>query len=311
VESPPKRPGKLARKRQQLHGLVRETRSGGPRQMLGEVTAYARPRMTLGKWRWRRRHQVAPNAVPVYVVGLQRSGTSMLMRGLDASPAVAVYSEGHPAAFERFRLRPLPQVRELVEHCGQGFVVFKPLCDSHRVAELLDGMGAPSPGRAIWMYRSVDGRVRSSVGLFGRSNLEVLTELAGGGGRDRWQAGGLSPAAFDLIAGFDWPAMSAESASALFWYLRNSLLFERGLDRRDDLTVLSYDSLVRQPEEAMQGVCRFLGLEFDRRLIAHIDPRPATAHRPVEIDPRVRRLCEELGERLDRLYAERSAAGAG
>ena len=96
------REGFWRRRRRQLAGLVRETRSGGVRQAVDEVVAYARPRITLSKYRWRRSRDVAPNAVPVYVVGLQRSGTSMLMRGLDASPAVAVYSEGNTEAFEKF-----------------------------------------------------------------------------------------------------------------------------------------------------------------------------------------------------------------
>ena len=247
------REGFWRRRRRQLGGLVRETRSGGARQAVDEVVAYARPRITLSKWRWRRAHDVGRGAVPVYVVGLQRSGTSMLLRGLDASPAVRVYSEGNPEAFETFRIRPLPVVRTLIEGSGQGFVVLKPLCDSHRAGELLDTMGTPSPGRAVWVYRGVDGRVRSSVGLFGANNLKVLTEIAGGGGRERWQAGGLSQASLDLIASFDWDAMTPESASALFWYVRNSLLFELGLDRRDDVTVFSYDALVRDPSGRCGG----------------------------------------------------------
>jgi len=290
-----------SRRRRQLGGLARETRSGGARQAVDEVVAYARPRITLSKWRWRRAHDIGRNAVPVYVVGLQRSGTSMLMRALDASPAVRVYGEGNAEAMEQFRIRPLPVVRELIERSGQGFVVLKPLCDSHRVGELLDTMGTPSPGRAVWVYRGVDGRVRSSVELFGANNLKVLTEIAAGGGRGRWQAGGLSPESLDLIASFDWDSMTRESASALFWYVRNSLLFELGLDRRGDVTVFSYDALVRDPERTMRGLCGFLGLEYDGGLIAHIVPRPAGSPRPsVPIDPRVRELCDELTVRLDR-----------
>ena len=305
------REGFWRRRRRQLAGLVRETRSGGVRQAVDEVVAYARPRITLSKYRWRRSRDVAPNAVPVYVVGLQRSGTSMLIRGLDASPAVAVYSEGNTEAFEKFRIRPLPVVRSLIETSGQGFVVFKPLCDSHRVDELLDTMGNPSPGRAVWVYRGVDGRVRSSVGLFGANNLKVLTEIAGGGGRERWQAGGLSQKSLDLIASFNWDAMTLESASALFWYVRNSVLFERGLEGRDDVLVFSYDALVRGPERSMRRLCTFLGVEYDPGLIRHIVPKPPGAPRPrIEIDPRVRELCDELGPRLDRA-AEADHLGLG
>ena len=182
------RPSFIQRRMQEVNGLVRETRSRGARRAVNEVAAYARPRLTASKWRWRRSHAVAPNAVPVYVVGVQRSGTSMLMRGLNAAPAVEVLSEGNPAAFERFRLRPDPVIRSLVETSGHGYLVFKPLCDSHRIVELLDTLGTPGNGRAIWAYREVNGRVRSALAQFGANNLTVLTEIARGRGRDRWQA---------------------------------------------------------------------------------------------------------------------------
>src|SRR5438105_2410693 len=53
-----------------------------------------------GKWRWRHQHGGAPGtAVPVYLVGLQRSGTNMLVRGLEQSPEFEVHNENDPKAF--------------------------------------------------------------------------------------------------------------------------------------------------------------------------------------------------------------------
>lgn len=303
----------LRRLVKQARGLIRETRGRDRRRVLDEVIAYARPRVTASKWRWRRTHRVRPNAVPVYVVGLQRSGTSMLTRGLGASPAVQVLSEGHPAAFEQFRLRPFPVIRSIVEHSGQGYVVFKPLCDSHRILELLDGMGTPSPGRAIWAYRGVDGRVRSALGQFGANNLMVLRELAAGRGEHRWQAGGLSRQNRELIESFDYTSMTPESAAALFWYVRNSLYFDLELERRPDVALSSYDALVADPVPAMTSLCHHLGLPFERALIAHISPRPAQQRPPLPLDPEIRRRCDELQARLDAAHhaqVTRPPAGA-
>ena len=44
-----------------------------------------------------------------------------------------------------------------------------------------------------------------------------------------WQAGGLSDDHLALVRGYDYSAMSPESAAALFWYLRNSLYFTLGV----------------------------------------------------------------------------------
>jgi len=262
-----------------------------------------RARRAYRKWRWRRRCGAPPGeAVAVFLVGLQRSGTNMVVRGLEASPEFEVHNENDRRAFDAFRLRPLPVVRGIVESSRQRFVLFKPLCDSHRVGEILDGLDRLRPGRAIWAYRSVEGRVASALAKFGDTNLRVLREIAAGGGSDRWQAQRLSPASLDLIGSFDYDTMTPATAAALFWLVRNSLVFELGLDRRHDVTVVSYDAMVADPERRMQDLCRFLGVDYSPALVAHIERRPPrTDGRRLDIDPLVRERCRDLEDRLERL----------
>ena len=42
---------------------------------------------------------------PVYLVGLQRSGTNMLARGLDIAPEFEVHNENDRAVFDHYLLR--------------------------------------------------------------------------------------------------------------------------------------------------------------------------------------------------------------
>ena len=88
--------------------------------------------------------------------------------------------------------------------------------------------------------------------------------------------------------------MTAETAAALFWWIRNGLYFEIGLDRRDDVLLASYQDMLATPVEAMQSICTFLGLEYRPALIEHISPRGPGSPRPIDIDPRVRALCDHL-----------------
>ncbi|MBV9664008.1 MAG: hypothetical protein JOZ37_08580, partial [Actinobacteria bacterium] len=146
------------------------------------------------RWRWRRQHGVQPGqATPVWLVGVQRSGTNMVVQGLTASPAFEVHNENDRRAFEHFRLRPDPIVRAIILSSRHRYVLFKPLCDSHRVDELL-ALDTPMPGRAIWAYRDVDDRVRSALAKFGDNNLQVLRQIADGTGTGRWQAQRVSTA---------------------------------------------------------------------------------------------------------------------
>ncbi len=265
-----------------------------------ELNPATRARVAAAKWRWRRSHpRAAGLATPVYLVGLQRSGTNMLARGLDIAPEFEVHNENDRAVFDHFLLRDDDVVRRIVMASRHEYVLFKPLCDSHRVDHLLDTLGTPSPGRAIWAYRDVDGRARSAVSKFGRNNLLTLRDIAAGKGEGMWQAQRLSRETLDQITSFDYSTMSAETAAALFWWIRNGLFFEIGLDRRDDVLLASYQDMLAAPAPAMQSICRFLRLEYRPALIEHISPRGPGAARPLDIDPRVRALCEQLQSRLD------------
>lgn len=269
-----------------------------------ELNPVARGAHAARKWRWRRAHGGARgDAVPVFLFGVQRSGTNMVTRGLATSPAFEVYNEANAAAFHRYVLRPDPVIRSLVDNSRHAYVLFKPLCDSHRVTELLDDLGTRKAGTALWAYRDVDGRVRSALAHFGTNNLEVLREIAAGGGNDRWQARGMSAANRELVASFDYSAMTPESAAALFWYVRNSLFFDQGLDERDDVILVSYNALLADPQPTMTAMCALLDVTYDSAFVRHIGARSPRVAAPLAIDPRVRAHCDELEARLSAVAA--------
>lgn len=273
-----------------------------------ELDPFARIPIALRKARWRRSHDASPNGVPVFLVGVQRSGTNMLVRGLEQAPEFEVHNENDRTTFRRFRLRPDPVIRSAVMRSHHEYVLLKPLCDSHRTVELLDAIGTPSPGKAIWAYRAVDGRVRSALAKFGASNLRALSRIASGEGGDLWQAQGLSEASLDLIRGFDYDRLSPSSAAALFWYVRNALFFELGLAERPDVILMSYDAMLSQPEPTMRALCAFLELPYDPAYIEHVEQRPPARGAVDEIDPAIRTRCRELQERLDDMARDVSVA---
>jgi Sulfotransferase domain len=244
-------------------------------------------------------------SIPVFLVGVQRSGTNMVVRGLERSPDVEVHNENDRRVFRRYELRSLAVVREVVERSRARYTLFKPLCDSHRTDELL-GLDTTMPARAIWAYRGMEGRVRSSLAKFRDHNLTVLADVAAGRSLDRWQAQGIRPDTLELIRSFDWERTSPASASALFWYVRNRLLFDLGLTDRPDLVVVSYRDLVGNPREAIEPVLNLLDLRYSDELISHIDARETTSSvraTPLDIDPRIRAVCADLEDQLDAVAA--------
>ena len=95
-----------------------------------ELNPVTRARVAASKWEWRRSHpREAGLATPVYLVGLQRSGTNMLARGLDIAPEFEVHNENDRAVFDHFLLRDDDVVRRVVLASRQEYVLFKPLCE--------------------------------------------------------------------------------------------------------------------------------------------------------------------------------------
>ncbi len=262
--------------------------------------------VAVGKWRYRRASPVPPgSARPVFVVGVQRSGTNMLLRGLGNAPEVEVHNENDRHAFERYKLRDTATVAGIVARSRHSHVLFKPLCDSHRTDELLALPSATAP-RAVWAYRDVDGRVRSALAKFGDGNLQVLREYAAGINTTRWHVQRLSPGSAQFVRSFDYDTMTAESGAALMWLIRNQLFFDLGLDRRNDVHLVSYNDFLADPPATMRPLCRFLDLPYRPELVAHVSARPPTHAQPLDIDARIRAACDELAARLDGV----AAAGA-
>lgn len=301
-----------------LLGKVRRhvewARRDGLRRLVEEDDLDPRARLARArdKRAWRRAHGVTGQASAVFVVGLQRSGTNMVVRGLERAPEVEAHNENDRAAFSRFRLRSPDVVEALVRGSAHELVLFKPLCDSHDVVDLLARHSRPGhPARAVWVYRDPDGRARSAVAKFGDNDRVVLEAINSGDGSGLWQAQRLSPAVLATLASFDVAALSPESASALFWWARNSLFFDLGLDRRDDVVLVSYRQFVADAAAQLRPVCDLLGFPARPSLVEHVDARAGTTVRREEIDERVRVLCDELEARLDAVAARDLARSPG
>lgn len=230
----------------------------------------------------------------------------MVIDALRRSPEVEVYNEsGNSRAFRGYRLRRDRVIRDLVVRSRRRCVVFKPLADSHRAVHLLERLDVPRAPRAIWVVRSMEGRVRSSLAKWPDKDLRAVRDVASG--RRVWQAGGLSTDKLDLVRSMHTDATTRESASALLWYLRNSLYFDLGLSGRDDVLLVSYERLLADPDAEIRRLCDFLSIGYRERMAGHVVPRPQATDAPLEIDPAIRERCAELEARFARTRAEEKA----
>lgn len=249
------------------------------------------------RWSYRRDHGQPGQAGAIWLLGLQRSGTNMVVAGFRNHPAVEIRSENNRAAFVDYRLRDLAAVARLVDNSRHSHVLLKPLSDAHRAIDLLQLDAGGRPGRAVWMVRSVEGRVRSALARFGDAANLALHQIADGG--SPWQGEGISASSRRHIGDQVRRGLDDATAQALLWYVRNQIFFELGLDRRDDTILIRYEDLLADPAVTMRRICEHVELDFRPRLVGHIERRPPATQKPLDIDPVVAELCADLTARLD------------
>jgi hypothetical protein len=227
----------------------------------------------------------------------------MVARALAASPEFEIRNENDRAAFARFRLRPLEDIRRIVRSSRQKFLVLKPLIDSDRADQLLDELGTPSHPKALWTYRAMEGRSRSALSKFGEHNLLVVKAILDDRAEGVWQGRRIPTGVLTVIKQLDAARVNAETAAAVVWLIRNSLYFDLGLDRRDDCLLVSYERLVEQPDLELRRICGFLGARFADEMTAGIAHRAAHERSALDIEPVVREACDELERRLEKAWS--------
>lgn len=253
---------------------------------------------------WGMRNNNAPNARPVFILGAQRSGTTILIKCLNQSLELEVHGEASPRAMDNWRIRDLGVIDDIIRRSPHKAVIFKPLTDSHRAREFL---ASRESARAIWMYRLAADRANSAVAQFGSTNLEHLSAFVRGELLDTWQAQGLSDESMALLQRFNFDKMSPHSAAGLFWYIRNALYFEQGLDADPRVLPVAYEDLVTNPAGVMKGVSQFIGCSFEPVLYESIHSK-SLGRAESHLAPEVEALSGTMYEKLRRAQAGRLEA---
>ena len=229
----------------------------------------------------------------MFILGVQRSGTTMLTNCLEKSLEMEVYGEASKA-MENWRLRDDETVKKSIKASRCKAIIFKPLTESHRATELM----SLSPDSVVcWIFRRPADRANSAVARFGTINLEHLSAFVKGERMETWQAQGLTQKNSELLRSFNYENMLPHTAAGLFWYIRNSLYFDQKLDTLDNVLPLAYEDLVESPEEIMRGLCRFLACNFSAAMIRDIHEK-SIGRSPPKVADEVEALCLPMYQKL-------------
>ena len=246
--------------------------------------------------------RVSPRIV-LFVVGCQRSGTSLIHHILRLDLASATFDEvsslSSPADPNGLRLRPWPEVSDRIMAQRAPLVVAKPLAESQHLDRLL---GLHPGARALWMFRNYKDVARSNIKFFGaRTGHDDLAAILSGEQGD-WRGEKLDAGVRDEIGRIFSPDLDPHDAAALFWYARNSLLFSLGFADLENLRLCSYDDLVTRPAAVVRQLYSFLGQEYPGdRILKDVFRTSRGGGGDLRLTPRVEELCSRMLQRLQAL----------
>jgi len=242
------------------------------------------------------------------IFGCQRSGTSLLTRVFFRDLNAKVYREtsnlsssDKESKRRKLRINSLDEIKQAIDHDRAALVVLKPLVESQRAPEILDYF--PN-ARALWLYRHYKDVAASNLHAFGLQNGITDLRPIVTGEADNWRSEGVSPATRAELSPLFSETMNPYDAAALFWYARNRLFFELGLEQDPRVQLCQYDHLVTEPAVVVAQIYRFVGQPFPgAHLVQEVHAESVSKGQEIHLSAPVVALCEEMLQALNRSYA--------
>ena len=240
----------------------------------------------------------------LFIVGCQRSGTSMLLNVLEKDLNTKCFGEFSELtstdAIAGIRLNSLELVKREFSKIKVPFIVSKPLVESQNVPELLDFFGN---GTAIWMFRNYKDVASSNIKHFGVKNgIEDLRPFVNHEPRN-WRSEKASKQVQEIISKYFAEDMNPYDAAVLFWFARNSLYFDVGLDQNPRVMICCYEDFVLEPEKFVRRMYQQAGQAYpDINITKEVHSKSRKKGKDIQLSPAVEQLAQELQHRLETAY---------
>jgi len=232
---------------------------------------------------------------PIFIAGMQRSGTTLLMNVLHLSKYIDVFDEAKSApVFSEFRIKSLGILKESIEKSRFQFAAYKVICDSHLLRQIIDEL----PGaRVIWAFRDAANNAASQLKKFPHTTRAVrlaCQQVPGGG----WFAEGLSQQVKEVLQEIDNRDLTDLDYACMSWWARNMLFFEQNLHRNNNVWVINYSELAQEPLKKLGSMFEWIGIPWRDAQARFVHSRSIRKPDLAGLNPEVAKLCDDLFERL-------------
>lgn len=252
---------------------------------------------------------------PVFLVGTQRSGTTMLIGILRKSPYCMSFEESDGRVMRNMRLREEGVIKQTIQRYPHSFHIFKPLNDSQYIDKLLENY---DNAKSFWVYRSYGDVINSAVQKWGDWQKIIVLWI-----KNNYGSGQFSPPRspaekvvwhcaiyLERLTEETWLKLrelatddiSAEDGAALLWYIRNQIFFDLNFDERTDLLLVKYEELVTNPGKYLKRVFDYIGCEYKDQYADGIHVSSVGKKQCPKLIPAIKQCCDEMQSRLDKVY---------
>ena len=252
--------------------------------------------------RWRKRIagvlRKPTDTVPIFVTGMQRSGTTMLMNTFQLHEHAEVHDEAAESqVFLDYRIRDMATLDGSIERSRYPFICYKIISDSHILGDFLKRY--PS-ARVLWAYRSARDNADSQLKKFPHATraIKLVCEGKPGGG---WFAEGCSEATVAALQGLDRSEFSEFDYACLVWWARNILYFEGEHENHANVRLLQYEETARDPHAMMKAVQDWVGIPISSGAARFVHARSVAKKNLPALQPSVAALVDDLEARMNTL----------
>ncbi len=236
----------------------------------------------------------------IFVVGVQRSGTNMVMEIFDRSMECTVFHDHDPRANDNYIQRDTDTLKQLSDAANSEFVVFKPMTELHKLDIFLAEM---APAQGIWLYRNVEDVVNSHLKLW-TGMPDFLRIFIKDRQNNDWRGGGISDENYAFLQQHITDDLNNASAIALFWFYRNAQFFEHQYFSNPNIHIVNYDDYVTDPQRHFRKLINTLGLKTKPYMTRHIHAKSIRKNAKPPIDGKIMDLCRILDQRFQNHFRQ-------
>lgn len=247
-------------------------------------------------------------AKPVFIVGMQRSGTNYLYWNLEKDNNVEGYNEDNPAAFERFVLKSLENTKQLIDSSKSKVILFKSITNVLRADALLS---VDPDAKILWIMRDVSEVVRSHEKTFGEDGIKTVVKALDGIRlkQNAFFADWKGKYPQSCVSNIEVQNLVSSCAdrylsmcttdydrAAIYWFLLNYMYFIFGFEQSTQVKVVQYDRLVSDPHKEFKSIGNFCGIPDFSFSIEPVKPKARTEE---QISDSILLLCRLVKRSID------------